>query len=42
MMQVLVRAAESMATTAMKAFFQLRPPTFKGEPDLLVAEDWLE
>ncbi|GFY95611.1 hypothetical protein Acr_10g0009960 [Actinidia rufa] len=34
--------AESRATTAMKAFLQLRPPTFKGEPDPLVAEDWLE
>ncbi|GFZ16734.1 hypothetical protein Acr_26g0000040 [Actinidia rufa] len=37
-----VRTAESRATTAMKAFLQLRPPTFKGEPDPLVAEDWLE
>ncbi|GFZ20068.1 hypothetical protein Acr_28g0007730 [Actinidia rufa] len=26
----------------MKAFLQLRPPTFKGEPDPLVVEDWLE
>ncbi|GFY91089.1 hypothetical protein Acr_07g0012850 [Actinidia rufa] len=41
-MQVPVRTAESRATTAMKAFLQLRPPTFKGEPDPLVAEDWLE
>ncbi|GFZ01616.1 pleckstrin homology (PH) domain superfamily protein [Actinidia rufa] len=41
-MQVLVRTAESWATTAMKAFLQLRPPMFKGEPDPLVAEDWLE
>ncbi|GFY91510.1 hypothetical protein Acr_07g0017060 [Actinidia rufa] len=36
------RTAESTATTAVKAFLQLRPPTFKGEPDLLVIEDWLE
>ncbi|GFZ16927.1 hypothetical protein Acr_26g0001970 [Actinidia rufa] len=41
-MQVPVRTAESRATTAMKAFLQLRPPMFKGEPDPLVAEDWLE
>ncbi|GFY92940.1 hypothetical protein Acr_08g0013360 [Actinidia rufa] len=41
-MQVPVRTAESRATTAMKAFLQLRPPTFKGEPDPLVTEDWLE
>ncbi|GFZ16904.1 hypothetical protein Acr_26g0001740 [Actinidia rufa] len=41
-MQVPVRTAENRATTAMKAFLQLRPPTFKGEPDPLVAEDWLE
>ncbi|GFY81015.1 hypothetical protein Acr_01g0008240 [Actinidia rufa] len=41
-MQVPVRAAESRATTTMKAFLQLRLPTFKGEPDPLVAEDWLE
>ncbi|GFY92921.1 hypothetical protein Acr_08g0013170 [Actinidia rufa] len=41
-MQVPVRTAESRATTAMKAFLQLRPPTFKGEPEPLVAEDWLE
>ncbi|GFZ02656.1 hypothetical protein Acr_15g0012640 [Actinidia rufa] len=40
--QVQVRMAESRATTAMKAFLQLRPLTFKGEPDPLVAEDWLE
>ncbi|GFS34613.1 hypothetical protein Acr_00g0034850 [Actinidia rufa] len=33
---------ESRATTAMKAFLQLRPPTFKGEPEPLVAEDWRE
>ncbi|GFY85491.1 hypothetical protein Acr_04g0002290 [Actinidia rufa] len=37
-----VRAADSRATIAMKAFLQLRPPTFKGEPDPLMAEDWLE
>ncbi|GFZ17095.1 hypothetical protein Acr_26g0003650 [Actinidia rufa] len=41
-MQVPVRTAESRATTAMKAFLQLRPPTFKGESEPLVAEDWLE
>ncbi|GFS43664.1 hypothetical protein Acr_00g0086290 [Actinidia rufa] len=41
-MQVPVRTAESRATTDMKTFLQLRPPTFKGEPDPLVAEDWLE
>ncbi|GFZ00950.1 hypothetical protein Acr_14g0005850 [Actinidia rufa] len=41
-MQVPVRKAESRATIAMKAFLQLRPPTFKGELDPLVAEDWLE
>ncbi|XP_057493165.1 uncharacterized protein LOC130778658 [Actinidia eriantha] len=41
-MQVPVRAADTTATTAMKAFLQLRPPTFKGEPDPLIAEDWLE
>ncbi|GFS38040.1 hypothetical protein Acr_00g0055310 [Actinidia rufa] len=41
-MQVPIRATENRATTAMKAFLQLRPPTFKGEPDPLVAEDWLE
>ncbi|GFY96875.1 hypothetical protein Acr_11g0011810 [Actinidia rufa] len=38
-MQVQVRTIESRATTAMKAFLQLRPPMFKGEPDSLVAED---
>ncbi|GFZ11679.1 hypothetical protein Acr_23g0000640 [Actinidia rufa] len=32
-MQVPVRMAESRATMAIKAFLQLRPPTFKGEPD---------
>ncbi|GFZ19569.1 hypothetical protein Acr_28g0002740 [Actinidia rufa] len=36
------RATDTRATTAMKAFLQLRPPTFKGEPDPLIAEDWLE
>ncbi|GFY96886.1 hypothetical protein Acr_11g0011920 [Actinidia rufa] len=41
-MQVPARAADTRATTAMKAFLQLRPPTFKGEPDPLMAEDWLE
>ena len=30
MMQVPIRAADSKATTAMKAFLQLRPPTFRG------------
>ncbi|GFY88798.1 hypothetical protein Acr_06g0007380 [Actinidia rufa] len=34
-MQVPVRTAENRATTAMKAFLQLRPPMFKGEPDPL-------
>ncbi|GFY88920.1 hypothetical protein Acr_06g0008600 [Actinidia rufa] len=37
-----IRAIENRATTAMKAFLQLRPPTFKGELDPLVTEDWLE
>ena len=41
-MQVPIRAADTRATTAMKAFLQLCPPTFYGEPDLLVAEDWPE
>ncbi|GFS41723.1 hypothetical protein Acr_00g0076060 [Actinidia rufa] len=41
-MQVPIRTAENKATTAIKAFLQLHPPTFKGEPDPLVAEDWLE
>ncbi|GFS29087.1 hypothetical protein Acr_00g0005280 [Actinidia rufa] len=40
--QVPARAANTRATTAMKAFLQLRPPTFKGEPDPLMVEDWLE
>ena len=39
LMQVPIRAADSRATMAMKAFLQLRPPTFKGEPNPLVAED---
>ena len=37
-----VRAADTRATTAMKAFFQLCLLTFRGELDPLVAEDWLE
>ncbi|GFS44985.1 hypothetical protein Acr_00g0093390 [Actinidia rufa] len=37
-----IRATENRATTAMKAFLQLRLPTFKGESNPLVAEDWLE
>ena len=41
-MQALVRAANSRATMVMKVFLQLRPPTFKGEPNPLVTEDWLE
>ena len=41
-MQVPARVADTRAITAMKAFLQLRPPTFKGELDLLVTEDWLE
>ncbi|GFS35668.1 hypothetical protein Acr_00g0041370 [Actinidia rufa] len=41
-MQMPSRAADTRATTAMKAFLQLRPPIFKGEPDPLMAEDWLE
>ncbi|GFY98043.1 hypothetical protein Acr_12g0005840 [Actinidia rufa] len=41
-MQVPVRMAESRATMTMKAFLQLRPPTFKEEPDSFVVEDWLE
>ncbi|GFY91469.1 hypothetical protein Acr_07g0016650 [Actinidia rufa] len=41
-MHVPVRVADSRTTTAMKAFLQLCPPTFKGEPDLLMVEDWLE
>ena len=42
MIQAPVRATDSRATTAMKAFLQLRPPTFKGELDPLFAENWLE
>ena len=41
-MHVPVRAAKSRTTMAMKAFLQLRPSTFKGEPDPLVMKDWLE
>ena len=41
-MQVLVRAVDSRATTAMKAFLQLYPHTFRGESDPLFAKDWLE
>ena len=41
-MQVPARAENSRATTAMKAFLQLCPPTFSGEPDLLITKDWLE
>ena len=41
-MQVPTRATDSRATTAMKAFLQLCPPTFRGELDPLVVEDWLE
>ena len=40
--QVPIRAVDSRATTAMKAFLQLRPPTFRDEPDPLDAEDWLK
>ncbi|XP_057510768.1 uncharacterized protein LOC130793138 [Actinidia eriantha] len=39
---VQARTVDTRATTAMKAFLQLRPPTFKGEPDPLMVEDWLE
>ena len=41
-MQVPVRAVNSRTTTAMKAFLQLRPPTFEGESVPLVVKDWLE
>ena len=41
-MQVPIRAVDSRATTAIKAFLQLRPPTFRDEPDPLDAEDWLK
>ena len=37
-----VIATKSRVTTTMKAFLQLHPPTFKGEPNPLVVEDWLE
>ena len=40
--QVPIRAVDTRATMAMKAFLQLRLPTFQGEPDPLVVEDWLE
>ena len=40
--QVPIRAVDSRATTTMKAFLQLCPPMFRGESDLLIAEDWLE
>ena len=40
--QVSPRAVDTRAIMAMKAFLQLRPPTFRGEPDPLIAEDWLE
>ncbi|XP_057471109.1 uncharacterized protein LOC130759922 [Actinidia eriantha] len=41
-MQVPTRAVDIRTTMAMKPFLQLRPPTFRGEPDPLVAEDLLE
>ena len=41
-MQVPVRAADMRVTTAMKAFIQLCPLTFRGESDPLVVEDWLK
>ena len=41
-MQVLVRTIDTTATMAMKPFLQLRSPTFQGELDPLVAENWLE
>ena len=37
-MQVPVRAADTRATMTMKAFLQLRPLTFKGEPDPLICK----
>ena len=37
-----IRVVNSRATTAMKAFLQLRPPTFRSEPDSLIAKDWLK
>ena len=33
-MQVPIREADSRAITAMKAFLQLCPPTFRDKPDL--------
>ncbi|GFY99323.1 hypothetical protein Acr_13g0007240 [Actinidia rufa] len=41
-MQVPVRVVDYRATTVVKAFLQLRPPTFKGELDPLMAKDWLD
>ena len=41
-MQLPVRAIDTRATSAMKAFLQLYPSTFQDKPDPLVAEDWLE
>ena len=41
-MQVPVRVEDSRSTTAIKAFLQLCLPTFRGELDPLVVEDWLE
>ena len=38
-MQALVKAINTRATNAKKAFLQLHPPTFLGESDHLVAED---
>ena len=40
--QVLVRVADFRVTTAIKAFLQFCPPTFRGELDPLVAEDLLD
>ena len=37
-----VRVADIRVITSIKAFLQLRLLTFWGEPDHLVAEDWLE
>ncbi|GFY97381.1 hypothetical protein Acr_11g0016870 [Actinidia rufa] len=37
-MQVLTRATDTRVTTTMKAFLQLRPPTFKGEPNPLMLQ----
>ena len=41
-MQVPVRVVNIRAITAMKAFLQLCSLTFRGQPDPLVVEDWLE